>query len=42
MLLMIAALLTIACTAGVAWANGGNDVSKGVAAADLHPRLDTR
>jgi inorganic phosphate transporter, PiT family len=30
-LLMTLALLTIACAAAVAWANGANDVSKGVA-----------
>lgn len=28
---MLLALLTVACAAGVAWANGANDVSKGVA-----------
>lgn len=28
---MLLALFTIACAAGVAWANGSNDVSKGVA-----------
>ena len=28
---MLLALFTIICAAGVAWANGANDVSKGVA-----------
>ena len=29
--LVLLALFTIVCAAGVAWANGANDVSKGVA-----------